>query len=40
MYTTGEIIGMVLAGLFALAAVLGVAWAFVEFFIWMIKNRR
>jgi hypothetical protein len=40
MYNTGEIIGMVLAGVFALAAVGGVAWAFIELFIWYLNNRK
>jgi hypothetical protein len=40
MYNTGEIIGIVLAGLFGLAAVAGVAWAFIELFMWYLKNRK
>ena len=40
MYNTGEIIGIVLAGLFGLAAVAGVVWAFIELFFWYIKNRK
>ena len=40
MYNTGEIIGIVLAGLFGLAAVAGVVWAFIELFFWYMKNRK
>ena len=40
MTTTGDIIGMVIAGLFGLAAVAGVVWAVIELFFWYMKNRK